>query len=125
MEQMMLIKSIREKVQFGKEHFQAIPLVKSGKSVLMAVGLEPGQAIPVHHPGSDVAIIVIEGELTLVSGDEELEHAGPGAVLYAEAGKARGIRADKRSIAVAMACPPPTQEDHREVAEHFAKGTWR
>lgn len=121
----MLIRSIKEKAKFGKEHFEAVPLVKTDKSVLMVIGLEPGQAIPVHHPGSDVVITILEGEATLVSGDEVLEHAGPGAVLHAPAGQARGIRADKRTIALAMACPLPTPEDHREVAEHFAKGTWR
>lgn len=121
----MLIQSIKEKAKFGKEHFEAVPLVRTDKSVLMVVGLEPGQAIPVHHPGSDVVITILEGEATLVSGDEDLEHAGPGSVLHAAAGKARGIRADKRTIAIAVACPPPSQDDHREVAEHFAKGTWR
>lgn len=121
----MLIKSIREKATFGKDRFAAVTLVKTAKSDTKVVGLEPGQAIPVHHPGSDLTMVIIEGEATLVSGDGELTHAGPGAVLHAEAGKARGIRADKRTIALVVASPPPTQEDHRELAEHFAKGTWR
>lgn len=121
----MLIRSIKEKAKFGKEHFEAVPLVKTDKVAVMVVALEPGQAIPVHHPGSDVVITVLEGEVTLVSGDEDLEHAGPGAMLHAAGGKARGIRADKRTIAIAVACPPPSPEDHREVAEHLAKGTWR
>ncbi|CAM5181518.1 hypothetical protein CDEF62S_05282 [Castellaniella defragrans] len=121
----MLIQSIKEKAKFGKEHFEAVPLARTDKSLTMVVGLEPGQAIPVHHPGSDVVITILEGQATLVSGDEDLEHAGPGAVLHAAGGKARGIRADTRTIALAVACPPPSAEDHREVAEHFAKGTWR
>lgn len=121
----MLIKSIREKAQFGKEHFQPVTLDKTDKSDAKVVALEPGQAIPVHHPKSDLTMVVIEGEATLVSGDEELTHAGPGAVLHSKAGEARGIHADKRTIVVVVASPPPSQEDHREIAEHFAKGTWR
>jgi quercetin dioxygenase-like cupin family protein len=121
----MLIPSVQNKVQFGKDRFQAVPLVKTGNCAVMAVGLEPGQAIPVHHPASDVTIVVISGDLTLVSGDEEIEHAGPGAVLHAKAGQARGVRANARTVAVAVASPPPSAEDHREMAEHFAKGTWR
>ena len=121
----MLIESIRAKAQFNPEKFQPVPLARTPHSVTMVVGLEPGQAIPVHHPGSDVTMVVIEGEATLVANGEELAHAGPGAVLHAAAGEARGIRADVRTIVVAVASPPPGPADHREVAEHFAKGTWR
>ncbi|HEX7388253.1 MAG TPA: hypothetical protein VF285_13400 [Castellaniella sp.] len=121
----MLIQSVKEKVRFGKEHFEATPLMKNEKCAVMVIGLEAGQAIPVHHPGSDVVITILEGQATLVSGDQDLEHAGPGALLHAAAGQARGLRADQRTIALAVACPPPSGDDHREVAEHFAKGTWR
>lgn len=121
----MLVSSAQEKAQFGSDHFQAIPIARTEHSATMIIGLEPGQAIPVHHPGSDVTITIVEGEATLVSGNDELQHVGPGGVLHAAAGQARGLRADKRTVAVAVACPPPTPEDHKEVAEHFAKGTWR
>lgn len=121
----MLIRSVRAKAAFRKDRFEAVTLARTAKSDTKIVGLEPGQAIPVHHPGSDLTMVIIEGEATLVSGDEELAHAGPGAVLHSDAGEARGIRADKRTVALVVASPPPTQEDHRELAEHFAKGTWR
>lgn len=121
----MLIKSIRDKAQFGKERFQPVTLARTASSDTKVVGLEAGQAIPVHHPKSDLTMVVIEGEATLVAGDEELAHAGPGAVLHVQAGEARGIHADRRTIVVVVASPPPTAEDHRELAEHFAKGTWR
>jgi hypothetical protein len=61
----------------------------------------------------------------LVSGEEELAQAGPGAVMIAQAGQARGIKADQRTMALVVVSPPPTPEDHREVAEHLSKGTWR
>lgn len=121
----MLIESIRALAQFSPERFTPVPLARTEHSVTMVIGLEAGQAIPVHHPQSDVTMVVIDGEVTLVSGDEELAHAGPGAVLHAKAGEARGIHADRRTILVATASPPPNQADHKEVAEHFAKGTWR
>lgn len=54
-----------------------------------------------------------------------MPHAGPGAVLHAKAGEARGVRANQRTILVITASPPPTPADHRELAEHFARGTWR
>lgn len=121
----MLIRSIREAAKFGPDRFQPVTLARTPHSDTKVVGLEAGQAIPVHHPRSDLTMIVVEGEATLVAGDEELAHAGPGAVLHVAAGEARGIHADKRTIVVVVASPPPTPEDHRELAEHFAKGTWR
>lgn len=92
---------------------------------MKVVDLEAGQAIPAHHPNSDLTLVIIEGETTLISGDEELAHAGSGAVLHAKAGEARGIHADQRTIAVVVASPSPTPAEHRELAEHFAHGTWR
>jgi quercetin dioxygenase-like cupin family protein len=121
----MLIESIRALAQFGPGHFTPVTLARTEHSDMKVVGLEAGQAIPVHHPNSDLTMVVIEGEATLVAGEEELAHAGPGAVLHAKAGEARGIHADQRTILVVVASPPPTPEDHRELAEHFAKGTWR
>lgn len=121
----MLIESIREHASFGEERFQPVTLARTAHSDTKVVGLEPGQAIPVHHPGCDLTMVIIEGGATLVSGGEELTHATAGAVMHAPAGEARGIRADKRTIAVVVASPPPGEDDHRELAEHFAKGTWR
>ena len=60
-----------------------------------------------------------------MAGDTDLEKAGPGAMLIAEAGQARGIRADQRTTMLVVVSPPPTDADHREVMEHFRKGTWR
>lgn len=111
--------------EFGKDRFNPVTLAKTEHSDTKVVALEPGQAIPVHHPGIDLTMVIIEGEATLVSGNEELAHAGPGAVLHAEAGQARGIHAERRTIALVVASPPPTPADHAELAEHFAQGTWR
>jgi len=121
----MIIPSIKDKAIFAADKFQAVTLAQTPRSKTMVVGLEAGQAIPVHHPKSDLTLLVIEGQATLVGEDQELQHAGPGAMLYAEAGKARGIKADQRTVAVVVVSPLPTPEDHKELAEHFKRGTWR
>lgn len=94
-------------------------------SKTMLVCLEAGQAIPVHHPKVDLTLTILEGEATMVAGADEREHAGPGAVMHAGAGEARGIRADQRTLAMVVVSPPPTDEDHKEVFEHMKRGTWR
>lgn len=121
----MIVPSIKELVQFSPERFKGITLVQTPHSKTMVVGLEAGQAIPVHHPKSDLTMIILEGQATFVGGDQDLEKAGPGATLIVEAGQARGIRADVRTSVLVVVSPPPTEEDHKELAVHFKKGTWR
>lgn len=121
----MIIPSIKDAVQFSSDRFKGRTLVQTALSKTMVVGLEPGQAIPVHHPKSDLTMLILEGQATLVDGDKDLEKAGPGAAIIVEAGKGRGIRADQRTSLLVVVSPPPTEEDHKELAEHFKKGTWR
>jgi quercetin dioxygenase-like cupin family protein len=121
----MIVPSIQEAAKFAADRFHAVTLNQTSRSKTMIVALEAGQAIPVHHPASDLTLLVIQGQATLVCGDQDLEKAGPGAMLIAEAGQARGIRADQRTLALVVVSPPPTEKDHAELAEHFKNGTWR
>jgi quercetin dioxygenase-like cupin family protein len=121
----VIVSSIRDLAAFDPHRFAPKALAQTAYSKTMLVCLEPGQSIPVHHPGIDLTLVILEGQATLVAGDEELAKAGPGAVMTAPAGQARGIKADQRTLALVVVSPPPTPEDHREVTEHFSKGTWR
>jgi len=121
----MIAPSIRELAKFDATRFNAVTLAQTPHSKTMLVCLEPGQSIPVHRPGVDLTLLILEGQATLVAGDQELTAAGPGAVITATAGQPRGIKADQRTLALVIVAPPPTAEDHREVAEHLKKGTWR
>lgn len=121
----MIAPSIRELAAFDPQRFNAVTLAQTPHSKTMLVCLEPGQSIPVHHPGVDLTLLILEGRATLVAGDQELAAAGPGAVMSVPAGESRGIKADQRTLALVTVAPPPTAEDHREVAEHLKTGTWR
>lgn len=121
----MLVASARQLANFGPQRFTPTVVHQTAHSRTMVVGLEPGQAIPVHHPGSDITMFVLDGQATLVAGDKDLEKAGPGAMLIAAAGEARGIRADVRTTVLVVVSPPPTEADHREIMQHFKNGTWR
>ena len=55
--------------------------------------LEPGQQVPPHvHDHKDECFDVMEGEGTLLAGDEEIR-AVPGTLLYVPAGVRHGLRA--------------------------------
>ena len=121
----MIVSDIRERAAFEVERFNPVLLNQTQRSKTMLVCLEPGQAIPVHRPGSDLTLTLLEGRATLVCEDEELTDAGPGATLVAEAHQRRGIRADERTLALVTVSPPPTEADHQEVFAHLQRGTWR
>ena len=121
----MIVSDIRERAAFEVERFNPVLLNQTQRSKTMLVCLEPGHAIPVHRPGSDLTLTLLEGRATLVCEDEELADAGPGATLVAEAHQSRGIRADERTLALVTVSPPPTEADHQEVFAHLQRGTWR
>lgn len=121
----MIAPSIANLSVFDPKRFNAVTLAQTSHSKTMLACLEPGQSIPIHRPGVDLTLLMLEGRATLVAGDEQLTAAGPGAVMVVHAGEPRGIKADQRTLALVTVSPPPTADDHREVAEHLKKGTWR
>jgi quercetin dioxygenase-like cupin family protein len=112
-------------VTFDPARFKAVTLAQTPYSKVMLVCLEAGQSIPVHSPPVETTMTILQGRATLVAGEDELKEAGPGALMHAARGQPRGIRADDRTVALVVVAPPPTPEDHREVAAHLEKGTFR
>lgn len=120
----VILNSYRDVVAFRPEKFN--PIVIAGTSHMRAVltCLEPGQYIPVHRPGVDMLLLVLEGEGRLVAGDRE-DAARPGTAIFAPAGEARGLKAQTRIVALHVVSPPPTDADHVEVAARLKQGEWR
>jgi quercetin dioxygenase-like cupin family protein len=119
-----ILQSYQDAIAFRPERFHPV-LVASGahmKAVLTC--LEPGQFIPVHRPGVDMLLIVLEGEGQVVAGDRQ-EPVRPGAVIFAAAGEARGVKAETRLVALHVVSPPPTEKDHVEVMARLQQGEWR
>jgi quercetin dioxygenase-like cupin family protein len=119
-----LLTSYRTAVAFSADRFNPVPVAQNDRARVLVVCLEPGQFIPVHRPGVDLTLAVLEGEGTLVVGDRE-ETVGPGAVAFAPAGTARGLRAATRLVVLNVVTPPPTDADHAEVMAGLRRGRWR
>jgi quercetin dioxygenase-like cupin family protein len=119
-----VIRDYHAAATFLAGRFSPVPLGQTERFKVVLTCFEPGQFIPVHSPGIDMALVVLEGEGTVVAGDQEAE-VYPGAIVIVPAGAARGIRAASRLIAVHLVSPPPTDGDHAEVQAKLSQGTWR
>lgn len=116
--------SYQDVVAFRPERFNPTGLAGNERAKVMLVCFEPGQYIPVHRPGVDLTLVVLEGQGELVAGEQEAE-LGPGAIAFIPAGETRGIRATTRLVLVNVVTPPPTEADHNEVMAGLQRGSWR
>jgi quercetin dioxygenase-like cupin family protein len=119
-----VLRSYRDAVDFHPERFNPITLAENERAKVILACFEPGQFIPVHRPGVDLTLIVLEGEGQIVAGERE-ETVQPGAVAFVPAGETRGIKAATRLVILHVVTPPPTQEDHVQVMAGLRAGQWR
>jgi quercetin dioxygenase-like cupin family protein len=120
----ILMTSYDQMATFRPEHFNPVLLAESERVKVLLVCLEPGQFIPVHRPGVDLALVVLEGRGQIVVGNRE-EAIRPGAIAFAPAGEMRGLKAETRLIALHVVAPPPTEADHAEVMTGLQRGDWK
>lgn len=102
-----LLHSYQEAVTFRPERFNPLVLAENERAKVILACFEPGQFIPVHWPGVDLTLVVLEGEGRIVAGENETA-VGPGATAFVSAGKACGIRAETRLVILHVVTPPPT-----------------
>jgi len=119
-----LLPSYHAAAAFSHGRFNAVPVGETARTRVLLVCLEAGQFIPVHHPGVDLVLVVLEGEGRMVAGGLE-EDVHPGTVAVVAAGEARGLLATARLVALTVVTPPPTTQDHAEVAAGLRRGQWR
>ncbi|HNS03646.1 MAG TPA: cupin domain-containing protein [Anaerolineae bacterium] len=116
--------SYQDAVAFQPGRFSPQVVAGNERAKVILVGFEPGQFIPVHQPGVDLTLLVLEGQGRIVAGDEELA-VGPGALAFVPAGEARGIQAETRLVILHVVTPPPTDADHIQVMAGLQRGAWR
>jgi quercetin dioxygenase-like cupin family protein len=120
----LIMPDYQQFTRFQSERFSPVPIAETDRVRVVLTCFEPGQFIPVHRPDVDVALVILEGEGVVVAGESEAT-VGPGAIVVAPAGQARGVKATTRLVAVHLVSPPPTEADHAEVQRGFQRGTWR
>ena len=122
--QATIVSDYRSATAFQAGRFSPVALGETERVRVVLTCFEPDQYIPVHSPGVDMTLVVLEGEGTVVAGDQEAE-VGPGAIVLVPAGSARGVKAKTRLVAVHLVSSPPTEADHTEVQAKLRQGSWR
>jgi quercetin dioxygenase-like cupin family protein len=117
----VLRNSYRDSIAFRPERFNPVPLAAGEYLKAVLICLEPGQFIPIHRPGVDMLLIVLEGEGGLIAG-EQRGAASPGTVVFVPAGEERAVKATSRLVALHVVSPPPTGKDHAEVMARLKQG---
>lgn len=119
-----MLHSYQDVIAYRPQRFNPQVLAENERVKVILACFEPGQFIPVHRPGVDLTLVVLEGEGEVVAGEHET-HVGPGAIAFVPAGEARGIRAGTRLVILHVVTPPPTDADHTEVMAGLQRGIWR
>lgn len=116
--------SYRAAVDFQPERFNPITLAENERTKVILACFEPGQFIPVHQPGVDLTLVVLEGAAQIVADEREVS-VQAGAIVFVPAGARRGIKAEARLVLLHVVTPPPTKEDHVQVMAGLQRGHWR
>jgi quercetin dioxygenase-like cupin family protein len=119
-----VLTNYHDATRFGTERFSPVSVAETERMKVVLTCFEASQFIPVHAPGVDMALVILEGEARVMAAQEEVD-VGPGAIIVVPAGQSRGVRATTRLVAVHVVSPPPTESDHTAVQAGLHQGTWR
>jgi hypothetical protein len=63
-----IVGDYHEWAQVGVEHFTPVALAETDRLKVVLTCFEAGQLIPLHSPGVDMALVILEGTATAVAG---------------------------------------------------------
>ncbi len=92
----------------------------AGIKVVLAY-FKTGQFIPVHTPGVDLVLYILEGEAEVVTGDERVT-ARKDDLIIVPKGIKRGVKALTELTILHVVQPPPSEQDHNQVHARLAEG---
>jgi quercetin dioxygenase-like cupin family protein len=106
---------------FDEKKFNPKPVYQTEQLRVILAYFKKGQFIPVHSPGVDVILCILEGEAEVVAGEERIQ-AKVNDLVVVPKGVKRGVRALTDLTVLHVVQPPPSEEDHKEVHQRLALG---
>ncbi len=113
--------NVNDLKQFDEQKFNPVPVYDAPEMRVIVCYFKAGQFIPVHTPGIDLVLYIIEGEGQVAAGDERRE-VKAGDLVVVPAGVARGVLARTEMKALHVVKPPPSEADHKEVHGKLQRG---
>jgi quercetin dioxygenase-like cupin family protein len=97
--------------EFSADGYCPKVLSATDSTRVMVVGMQDGQEIPLHTPGIELALAIMEGAGEVWVGDGP-RPVSAGDLVVIPAGTTRGVRAKGRLVFMNVVSPPPTAADH-------------
>ncbi len=113
--------NMKELKSFDERKFNPKVLYQTDNIKVIAAYFKPGQFIPVHTPGVDVVICVLEGDAEIVAGEEKFV-AKKNDLIVVPKGIKRGVKALTELSLLHVVQPAPSEKDHIEVHQKIATG---
>ncbi len=113
--------NIKELKSFDERKFNPKALYQTDNIKVIAAYFKSGQFIPVHTPGVDVVICVLEGEAEIVAGEEKFV-AKKNDLIVVPKGIRRGVKALTELSLLHVVQPAPSEKDHIEVHQKIVAG---
>ena len=108
---------------FGEDRFAPNPVYQSDGMKVVLAYFKAGQFIPVHSPGVELVLYIIEGEAEVVTGDERVRAVKDDLIIIPK-GVKRGVKALTELSILHVVQPPPSAQDHNEVHAKLAEGQY-
>ena len=112
----IIFTSFEKERAFDNSAFSPVPVYTSKDYRVILAYFKAGQFIPVHTPRIDLVLLVHSGNGEVVVGDEKRQ-VKPGDLVIVPRGEKRGVKAISDMEILHLVSPPPTDEDHEEVAK--------
>ena len=106
---------------FDEKKFNPKPIYETEQMRVILAYFRKGQFIPVHTPGVDVIICILEGEAEVIAGEDKFQ-AKTNDLIIVPKGVKRGVRALTELTVLHVVQPPPSEEDHKEVHQKLTTG---
>lgn len=123
MNENFIFTSFEKERTWDDSSFAPVPVYTSKDYKVILAYFKAGQFIPVHTPKIDLVLLVHSGNGEVVTGDQKRE-LKPGDLVIIPRGEKRGVRAISDMEVLHLVSPPPTDEDHEEVAKKLMSGTF-
>ena len=106
---------------FREQQFMPNVVYQSSDIKVVLAYFKKDQFIPVHTPGVDLVLYILDGAAEVVAGDERLTAAKDDLIVIPKGAK-RGVKALTELTILHVVQPPPGIEDHKEVHAKLAQG---